>query len=347
MLKRNKKTKKLRFEGLENRTLMAGDVNVYIDEIGHLGVWGDAADNAIEIKQSGKAWQVKGIDTTVNGHDSAQTFTGVRFDIYVDLGAGNDTVNASKGKLPSGTFHVADGGGTTVVNLSKITASYVRVQTGDASDAITIDNCSANAFLIDTCAIGNADADVVTIVNSNTFDGGVGIVTGGGNDVVTIKSVAVAAGCLIDTSLAGESDQDRVSVKNLRTRRYNLEVLTGDGSDEVTLANCKINVRVRIVTATTSADGNDTVTLQQIKSGESITVETGNGTDTATLTNLAAKVGIGVDMGQGYADQLRLAHSHAIGTILLGGDGLNDTVSLSQNKWKKKGLNVIEFELQG
>jgi hypothetical protein len=63
MTKQKKNRASLRFEGLENRTLLAGDVTVAVVS-GVLQITGDTADNSIQIKQAGADWRVQGIGTT-------------------------------------------------------------------------------------------------------------------------------------------------------------------------------------------------------------------------------------------------------------------------------------------
>ena len=385
--------RKLRFEGLEDRTLMAGDVTVAVVS-GVLQIVGDIADNSIQIKQSGKVWQVQGVDTTVNGNNSAQSFTGVT-GIDINLGAGNDSINASQGKLRAGTFQIRDDGGSTVVNLLKIAARGIDVRTHDGSDTITLDKCEAESIGIFTSPqTGDDEADVVTILNS-AFKGQPTVYTGGGNDVVTINAVVAGGACIVRTFTPGESDQDSVTMTKFRskfallietgdgpdtitltdvhskeddirvlasetaadssidgvvisklTAEEGLQVVTGDGADVVTLEKCNVDYRIDISTAGTSADGSDFVRLTQIKSGESIVIETGDGTDEVNLTQLVAGEAIGVHMGGGDSDQLVLEDSRALGALLLGSDGAGDEVTLNRNKWKRNILNLVGFELQ-
>ena len=102
-----KRQRHLALERLETRSLLAGNVNVFVSG-GTLFVRGDNADNLVLIQQTGDGeYTVTGLDyadadfadppfsagpTSINGEFETQTFSSVRFDINVDLKKGDDGV---------------------------------------------------------------------------------------------------------------------------------------------------------------------------------------------------------------------------------------------------------------
>src|SRR5262245_61665314 len=86
--------RRLRFESLEDRTLMAGNVTAAVVN-GTLQITGDKSANVIQIQQgTGNGIRLVGIGTTINGSSLAVNFAGAS-NIDLDMLAGNDSVTAS------------------------------------------------------------------------------------------------------------------------------------------------------------------------------------------------------------------------------------------------------------
>ncbi len=103
------RSRAFRFETLENRAMLAGNVLASVSGT-TLNITGDAAANSIQITQNSSGnWKVTGVATKVNGSSSFTSNTLVT-DILIDLMAGNDTTNISKGSL-SGEILWSDASG--------------------------------------------------------------------------------------------------------------------------------------------------------------------------------------------------------------------------------------------
>src|SRR3954469_7158413 len=85
------------FEGLENRSMMAGNITAAVIG-GTLTLTGDATHNSVLVQQSGNKWTVQGLGTTINGTTTIKSFTGVQ-GLLADLKTGNDVIRVSNGTL--------------------------------------------------------------------------------------------------------------------------------------------------------------------------------------------------------------------------------------------------------
>ena len=291
--------RKLGFEGLEIRTLMAGDVTAAVVS-GVLEISGDGSNNSIQVKQSGANWKVQGLGTTVNGSNSAQSFSGVT-DIHIDLGEGNDFIAASKGTL-SGDFVIDDlDGGRSTIELSKMNANRLEVNTFDENDVISITNCHVDEDILIVAFASTDDGDdVITIANSSAgtlLDVG----TGGGNDVVTLKSVTASDGVIVTASDSGASDIDAVTIVKSSSDDL-LDVSTGDGADVVTINKFQAGAEMLVSTADSDDDGNDVVSIVSSSAEDTLEVNTGNGADVLTIAKFTAGDDIELSTGGTQSD---------------------------------------------
>jgi hypothetical protein len=330
MTKHKKNAKSLRFEGLENRTLMAGDVTVAVVS-GVLQITGDTADNAIQIKQSGADWRVQGLGTTVNGNNGAQTFTGVT-GIAIELGAGNDLIKASKGTL-TGSFVINDVGGQSTIDLSKLSANSIDISTFDARDTIILSKCAATtSFSVNSFSTADDEGDTISIGKSTagtTFD----VATGAGDDVVTIDGVTVVDTFVVNTFSPGESDLDLVKISKSSSGDA-LDVLTGDGRDFVTLNKVQVGADLQIIVFESTGDTNsDTVDIAKSSAAASVEISTGDGLDGVRLSKFTAGTDILISTSATVADVgdvVILANLSAGNDIVINtGDG-TDSASLTK-----------------
>src|SRR5215510_1169216 len=96
--------RKVGFESLESRQLMAGNVSVSVS-LGDLVVTGDAQDNALQIIQArqngvptpGRYWIAPTNGTLINGQASGRYVNNVFHDMRINLGAGKDSLTLSDG----------------------------------------------------------------------------------------------------------------------------------------------------------------------------------------------------------------------------------------------------------
>src|ERR1035438_7958764 len=81
---------RLRFEGLESRVMLDGNVTSHIDH-GRLELSGDALNNSIAITQAAGVITVKGLATTTIDGLKTEKFSGIT-DLTVELKDGNDSL---------------------------------------------------------------------------------------------------------------------------------------------------------------------------------------------------------------------------------------------------------------
>jgi len=163
----------LRFEQLEGRAMLAGNVSTAFDNTvgGALVLTGDGSANHLVVRQLGaNSFQVQGIGTKVNVN--GQNFNSFTFqnvtDVTFDLMGGNDTLFMSNMTV----------NGTLAVDM------------GAGSDVLTIINVRENAGLptdLASITLGSGN-DVATMVNfRSTAD--IVVDAGDGRDVVTLNRV--------------------------------------------------------------------------------------------------------------------------------------------------------------
>jgi hypothetical protein len=114
----NDKTRKARFESLENRNLMAGNVTAALVG-GELSLTGDNSSNYLVVHQTGaNRFQVQGINTNIKF--GSQTARSITFSSVIDIGfnmrGGNDSVTVYNSSL-AGSMGVDMGTGNDVLAL--------------------------------------------------------------------------------------------------------------------------------------------------------------------------------------------------------------------------------------
>lgn len=159
-----RKSRSARFEPLERRQMMAGDVTVSLSN-GALLITGDVGANAIEISSSNGDIRVdgvldgNGVATTING-GAGQTFSGVSGNVVIELGDGDDAVTVQTLFL-GGALVVNAGAGNDTVSLAVdpgtvvSTARELIFNMGDGDDVVKIHNA-----YIATSVIVNGGAGV-------------------------------------------------------------------------------------------------------------------------------------------------------------------------------------------
>jgi hypothetical protein len=194
--------RKCKFESLENRQMMAGDVMASV-HAGTLFIKGDNLSNGITITAGAIPNQViitgttvAGSGTTVNGITNAPVaVNNVTKDVKIKLLAGNDSVTVNNLTV-MGTLKFNGGGGvnTIAVNSSTICGD-LEVRTGGSADTITITSTLVNGEAeFDT----GGDCDHLTLVGS-TF-GELDVHLEEGNDTLSITNTQVVT----ETKLNGD-----------------------------------------------------------------------------------------------------------------------------------------------
>ena len=129
--------RKVGFEHLELRAMMAGNVTAEVLEGGQLFIKGTTQDNFVVVtKFNNGDVKVAGVpftNTRINGH-SSQTFEGVD-SIFATLGSGNDGIALVKGTY-FGLIEINTGNGIDGVALTNVTAAGVQINTGASTDVV-------------------------------------------------------------------------------------------------------------------------------------------------------------------------------------------------------------------
>src|SRR5215475_3680231 len=162
--------RRLGFESLEDRTLMAGNVTAAVVN-GTLQITGDKSANVIQIQQApGNGIRLVGVGTTINGSSAARVFGAS--DISLDMLGGNDSVTASS--LATGA----------------LTGSL-----GDGNDTVAFSNVISSKGLALLLGAGN---DVANIKGGRVI-GDLGIDGEDGNDSISVSGIRVSG----DLTLVG------------------------------------------------------------------------------------------------------------------------------------------------
>ena len=281
------------------------------------------------------------------GDDEIKIRDGATAKIKADMGDGVDTLTVSNATLKDSTVDM--GNGNDIVNInSGATIDNVSINTGAGEDTIKIKGKStANEDRIvfkgstlytdesSPAGFNGNDGDSVTISNAIFMkdDNGIGsnIVTGGGNDVITIKDGTIfqdfsyiAAGNGKDTitlesgakfnqaNVYADAGDDIINVNGAEFKgdnvyNHNAGIHGGAGGDQIFVNSGKFdNARIEGDT------GNDTI---HIKSGarfenssiygDSLLGETGN--DTIVVEKGATLINTTIDGGAGNKDRLKIA----------------------------------------
>lgn len=306
-------TRKLRFESLERRHLLAVDVQVLAT--GDLLIAGSEAADAITITQGVDTWQIQGAGSTVTalggigtqvdpqtvmvdrlaikdtrillgpGNDSLSLFGLFYFgDLHIDMGTGGDTVNLGSFEDPlPGAFNA---GGS---NANSLLRMYVTLGTDsfqEPGNSLTILNSvfgNINAGGPSGVNVrGSAGPDTVTMRGVTCWTGGLGggamdIQTMGGDDLVSLGEV-----------------QSGISL-----RQFGVQV--GNG--------------LHIDVGSSASSGNDSVVLEAVGVGNYIVIRSGTGNDKIRIGSAASDPAaqyVGTSTGD-----LVIHTNHGVDTVFL------------------------------
>ncbi|ADB14799.1 hypothetical protein Psta_0103 [Pirellula staleyi DSM 6068] len=273
-------TRKLMFQNLEARSMMAGDVTAAVVG-GDLVLTGDNQDNAIVVKQFlGNQFLVAGLNadgspTTINGQaNQLFTFNG---DLRVQLNGGDDVITLDKPQLLNPIFGVS---------TTKFPGA-VSVEGNNGNDKLILRDVSIRETL--DVDMGNGD-DLVQGTNveiglldgnATNLNGNVTILMGEDEDTVNFSQLDVDG--LFQVDLGSEDNDDEVFLMQDSTLNAGLLVATGRGDDSVTLRNSKVETVVVV-----TDDGEDVVNLEFV-TVDQIFADLGDGDDVLNTRRLIAR----------------------------------------------------------
>ncbi len=256
---------RLRTEVLESRTMMAGDVAVHIVN-GNLIVEGDVEGNRIAIASGptpgsfvvGGLPSDNGDVTTVNGHTERVPFVGIRGNILVGMGGGNDVVNVPNLLAPA-NVSIRLGGGHDRVHLGVPPADgtdpmtptvrargAIEIALGEGNDGASLIGVEAQFVAV----VGGEDADHIGLNGVHAVRG-ISVNGGQGDDQLDLHRLRTGL-----LEVAGEAGNDHVRVTTADVRL--LAIGMGAGDDSLAIGDSRA-----MFVALIGGEGDDTLTNLQ------------------------------------------------------------------------------------
>jgi hypothetical protein len=260
--------RKLSFQPLENRNMLAG--NVFGGLMGtQLSLGGDAMDNQFEITEiAPNAIQVTGLGTTtINGAPSQVFAANLIENIVVRTGMGHDEVivrNVSLTDTPYGNLQIITDAGDDLVDLGKVsTTESIVINTGDHNDAV-------NARLVKTRGYFNTDS-------------------GNGHDSGAFDTIRAA-----EMNVDMHDGDDMLKIRRAKIAT-DLRIHTGTQNDEVRLEQVTARNDVDVETC----QGEDRVFMRRVRAGNNVELDTGGDVDFASLGAVSARNDLLANLGAG------------------------------------------------
>ena len=346
----------LRFEQLERRLLLAGDVKVAVSR-GDLIVTGDqnpaaGVDETVQIASlGGGAYRVTGSAGTqlvYNGQTGLEfDVPGVTRDVIVDMKTGTDSVTVlmDSAHLPL-PRNLKIKGGTGI--------DVITVEGGEITGAMTLDGGSEDNTLEVTDTIvaknvslkGLAGVDTLTL-GQVEFRGKLTVDTGAGNDQLTINGGGIVKDVAKDVSVKTGDGDDAVTLtggdfggkltidsgagndKNVTLDggqvAKDVSIKTGEGDDVVEIIDGNLLGKLTI----NAGNGENVVTIDPTMVTKNVSITTGSGPDGVWLeeVELGLKAKLTISTGSGN-DRVGLLDSTVPGNISISTGNNNDQVGL-------------------
>lgn len=328
MNSKNHNNRVVRFESLEDRKLMAGNItaDVINDE---LVLNGDGSANAVEVHQTAlNIYKVTGLNgTKINGKDDKSFI--VKKGILVDLKGGDDSfemggtvfvddvdgrlkieMGAGKDKVTLGRVRVD--GDTTIntsteddtvflgfASLGKLTvntgAGHDTFSTGFSASGQTVVNMEAGndkfvgSSFWDSLKVDSGIGDDTIELFLATAEGNIDLLAGANNDTVKLQAV-IASGVTVDTA----AGVDQVILQGgLKTNSSSIK--TGSENDTVEFKGATMQTALTVDTA----DGLDSIVATDTTFEKALTLKTGLGNDVVELNRVTALRSVNIDTDKG------------------------------------------------
>jgi hypothetical protein len=329
----NRRSRRLGFQPLEDRTLMAGDVGAVLSG-GTLTLTGDANANDVQviqnIDQNGALipgdFSVVGYSTTINGHSSAH-FTGVG-NLNASLGSGDDTFRigpfasptplANNATLPGYLFiNLGDGHNELHLNGTTVGGQAI-ISSGDSFDQLFV----RGTFYHDLQINSGGSADFIQ-VNDSFVGNDLWIQAGFGkdNDIINVDDTTVVHNAIVYTGDSPNGDfVDTVQIDNLKVY-HDLELFGGQGEHAFSIKNSFINDELFM----RLGSGEDGVAIANTTIGNKMDIDMGAGNDTLQISDSRAGSTVKIQLGDGN-DTLSMSKTTGGAATLDGGAGIYDKV---------------------
>jgi hypothetical protein len=333
------RSRRFRFEALERRTMLAGDVQVSIDN-GTLVIIGDA--NANDVVVEGGA----GGSAVITGDNSTRIFfnnteqqqpleiPGANFDnITVDLNAGNDTlainnvsvvnldITTDEGadfvRLGAYQAYAANPGGITSASGSIGVSGLLRIDTGSGADLVQV----VRVFGAADWDINLGDSDGTTNNSDNRSDNDFAValddqiyifigsgdaidVNGGtGDDLININYLTVSGTLLVD----GVSGNDVISVNGTVFNNH-VSLFGGNGFDTIAVDFSRQNGTgaAAVVEIDSGADADFILFARSLIDEGDVVIRSGGGFDDLVIGRYYANARGDLATGGNVADRIFL-----------------------------------------
>lgn len=316
----------LRFEQLEDKRLLAGDVTVSVVE-GALVITGDEEGNQIAVSSGDEAGEfvIQGLDGTLlhlageEGEGSSElTVTGVRYGLHFAMGDGDDSVAITNARIRGNVvIHTGQGDDDVAIGITEaVPAETLAAAVAEGGVAIAGSLIIRTGEGDDTVALGGqVEEETPELVEEepeatpalrvgHTLVAGLG----GGDDSFSADSVLARFATVVE----GGTGADTIDLARARTKVLTLLGGGGDFADTIGLSD----VYASIATLGAGA-GNDTVEILDSAFGV-LTVRTGNGDDTVSIGNTKARLAVLLG-GEGSADTYNDLGGNEFGRLVVRG----------------------------
>lgn len=313
----SKPMRALRFESLEQKQLLAGDVTVSVVQ-GVLTLQGDELANQVAVSSGEEpgSFIIRGLDDTQIILGDAEPASEVRVEgvraLGARLGDGDDVLRIQDASIRGNVLiGMGEGNDHVAVGVGPVSAP------SEANDSVSV---KLGSNLVINTADGN---DVVTVINTSAR-GGLSITTGAGDDAVQIARPQSTSPEAAETEneyavnfrrgvIVGLGDgDDTLNVFQLRGNQ--LHVHGGDGADTVRLANVHTHA---ISVAGGRGDSADEVAIHN-STTQLLFASLGGGDDSLTLGGVKARLAV-LSGGPGDGDTLTLLGENMIRHRLVSG----------------------------
>jgi hypothetical protein len=224
-----------RFEALENRSMLAGNVTAAVTG-GNLTITGDDSANIISLTQvASGGWKITGSATKVNGSTKAFTTDPVTGNINITLNGGNDTLVMTKGNIP-GHLTILGNDGADVTTLSSLTiGTFLHFEGNNGNDTLAVTNVQVSdpTFLFFS-SIDMQDGNDTVVLN-HFIDQDLEVTLGTGNDALSIANSSYLGGPFQRLIINAGDGTDVVSLANVQTGPLSVDMGPGK-KDTLTLA---------------------------------------------------------------------------------------------------------------
>jgi hypothetical protein len=224
MKKRFGASRNMKFEALERREMMAGNVVASVDQ-GLLKVIGDNLANDVEVRSGSQAGEfiITGTNNThINGGSKPVTLRGVTQGVQAIMNGGDDHLNV--GRAPTTST-------TSIVPTSVPGPFGLGIDLGSGNDVLYVRNTNVAG----SCGISGQDGnDKVYVYDKSKFAQDLIIDTANGDDFVGVNNKSTAARYLMVGTGAG-NDEVRLDGAGAAWIYAHL----GDGNDVLTVTKCQ------------------------------------------------------------------------------------------------------------